>query len=66
MVISIVFLVIVAMILMLAFAYSKAKEIKEKHIKEAEKRGDTKEAERLKNMSADEAADEFEDELFKY
>ena len=39
--------------------------MRQKHIDEAEKRGDIKEVERLKNMSDDEAAEEFEDELYK-
>lgn len=63
--ISIIFLVIVAVIFMFAFAYTKARKVKEKHIQEAEKRGDLQEAKRLKNMSDDQAADEFEDELYK-
>jgi hypothetical protein len=64
MVISLFLLVIIiGVIFMFAFIYAKARKIKEKHIKEAEKHGDLREAERLKNMSDDRAADEFEDEL---
>ena len=50
---------------MFAVIYAKAKNVRQKHIDEAEKRGDMQEVKRLRNMSADEAADEFEDELYK-
>ncbi len=63
--ISIIFFVIVAVICLFAVIYARAKKVKQKHLEEAEKRGDIKEVERLKNMSDDEAADEFEDELYK-
>lgn len=57
--------IIVAVICIFAVIYTRARKVKQKHIEEAEKRGDIQEVERLKNMSDDEAADEFEDELSK-
>jgi len=61
----IIFFIIVAVICIFAVIYAGAKKVRQKHIDEAEKRGDIKEVERLKNMSDDEAAEEFEDELYK-
>lgn len=63
--ISIVFLIIVAVICAFAVIYARARKVRKKHIDEAEKRGDAQEVKRLKDMSDDEAADEFEDELYK-
>ena len=61
--ISVIFFIVIAVIFIFAVAYARAGKVKTKHIKEAEKRGDIEEIQRLKNMSDDEAADEFEDEL---
>jgi hypothetical protein len=61
--ISIVFLIIIAIIFAFAAVYARAGKVKQKHIQEAEKRGDMQEARRLKDMSDDQAGDEFEDEL---
>ncbi len=65
--ISIIFFIVVIVICMFAVVYAKARKVRQKHIDEhideAEKRGDIQGVERLKNMSDDEAADEFEDEL---
>ncbi|MDD5145855.1 MAG: hypothetical protein PHF44_03370 [Candidatus Pacebacteria bacterium] len=61
--ISIIFFVIIAVICMFAVVYAKARNVKQKHIADAEKRGDLQEANRLKDMSEDEAADEFDDEM---
>lgn len=63
--ISIIFFIIIIFVFMFFAIYARARKVKEKHIKEAEKRGDTEEVKRLKNMSDDQAADEFEDELYK-
>lgn len=63
--VSIIFLIIIALIFMFVAVWNKARNIKQKHILDAEKRGDIKEVERLKNLSDDQAADEFEDELSK-
>jgi len=63
--VSIIFLIIIGIICFFAVVYARARKVKQKHIEEAEKRGDTKEAERLRKMSDDEAADEFENELSK-
>ncbi|HRY63268.1 MAG TPA: hypothetical protein P5267_01515 [Patescibacteria group bacterium] len=64
--ISIVFLIaIIAIVCIIAAVYAKAKKVKEKHIEAARKRGDTQEVKRLEEMSVDEAADEFEEELDK-
>ncbi len=63
--ISIIFFIVVTVICVFAVVYAKARKVRQKHIDEAEKRGDMQEVKRLKNMSDDEAADEFEDELSK-
>ncbi|MFH1401487.1 MAG: hypothetical protein ABIG40_00795 [Parcubacteria group bacterium] len=59
------FIIIVAVVGMFAGVYARARKVRQKHVDEAEKRGDMKEAKRFKNMSEDEIADEFEDELHK-
>jgi len=61
----IIFFIIIAVICVFAVVYARAKKVRQKHIDEAEKRGDVQEVKRLKDMSDDEAADEFEDELYK-
>ena len=61
----IIIFIVIAVICVFAVVYARAKKVKQKHIDEAEKRGDVQEVKRLKDMSDDEAADEFEDELYK-
>ncbi len=64
--ISIIFFIIIVIVIYIFVPiYAKAKKIKEKHIEEARKRGDLDEVKRLENMSDDQAALEFEDELDK-
>lgn len=59
----ILFIIVVACFFV--FIYSKTRKLKERLIKEAENRGDKKEAERLRKMTDDEIAGEFEEELSK-
>ena len=61
----IIFFIVIAVICVFAVVYARAKKVRQEHIDEAEKRGDVQEVKRLKDMSDDEAADEFEDELYK-
>jgi len=61
----IIFFIVAAVICVFAVIYARAGKVRQKHIAEAEKRRDIKEAKRLSDMSDDEAADEFEDELYK-
>lgn len=63
--ISFIFFIIIVVICIFAVIYTRAGKVKQKHIEEAEKRGDMQEVKRLKDMSDDQAADEFEDELYK-
>jgi uncharacterized protein YpmB len=64
-IIIIIIFIVVAAIFIFAGIYARAKKVKQKHIDEAEKRGDMEEVKRLKDMSDDQAAQEFKDELFK-
>jgi len=61
----IIFFIVIAVICVFAVIYTRARKVRQKHITEAKKRGDIKEVKRLSDMSDDEAADEFEDELYK-
>ena len=64
--ISIIFFIIIVIVIYIFVPiYAKAKKIKEKNIEETRKRGDLDEVKRLENMSDDQAALEFEDELDK-